>query len=198
MKWFTAVGAKMESQEGVFRVRAGTSVKDLLGVECYIWNTLLWSFVEEEKVYERMLRLLRLAFPTETVKTEIGLKAFQSSFQRLQTRGLVTFREADTWQEAEKAVFRESVVVCVDRSFGERFLLFCEGVAAGGSLSHSLRVFQKTPLEREHREILKTIQDSGIEGFCLQEAAEEQLNEVIELHRNKLLFVQSVKGELLG
>ncbi len=198
MKWYTAVGVKMEGSDGAFCVRAGSRQKDLLGAECYIWNALLWSFVEEEQIYKRMRYLLRLAFPEETAKTEIAPETFQSCFQRLQTRGLVTFRETDTPEEAARAVFQESTVTCVDRSFGERFLLFCEGVAEGNTLKNSLQVFRKHPLERSYRELLKTIRDSGADGFGLQKATKEQRNKVIELYRNKLLFIQSVKGELLG
>ncbi len=198
MKWYTAVGAKTESLDGTFCVRAGSSQKELLGAECYIWNALLWSFVEKEQIYERVCYLLRLAFPEERAKTEIAPETFQSSFQRLQTRGLVAFRETDTPEEAAKAVFCESAVACVDRSFGERFLLFCESVAEGETLKSSLNIFRKHPLERDYRELLKTIRDSGADGFGLQKATEEQRKEAIELYRNKLLFIQSVKGELFG
>lgn len=198
MKWYTAVGVKIESPEGTFRVRVGTMVKDLLGMECYIWNTLLWAFVGEKQIYGRMLRLLSLTFPEGSVQAKADLEDFKNSFQRLLIRGLITFRESDTREEAVRAAFRESSVAGVDRNFGERFLSFCESVADGKTLRSSLQMFQKNPLEREHRELLKTIQKSGAEGFCLKEATEEQLSAVIGLHGNKLLFIQSIKGELFG
>lgn len=37
--------------------------KILSGMEIYIWNALLWSFVEETQIYERMVQLLKAVFP---------------------------------------------------------------------------------------------------------------------------------------
>lgn len=45
MRWYTAVGVKMEHLGGLFCVQVGTENKILSGMEIFIWNALLWSFV---------------------------------------------------------------------------------------------------------------------------------------------------------
>ena len=172
MKWYTAVGVKLESRDGAFLVRAGRDTKNLLGVECYVWNTLLWSFIQEAEIYERMVWLLRLAFPGQPEKTDIDREEFQLCLRRLLTRGLAA---------------------CVGRTWGERFLLFCENAADGGTFRDSVRVFQKSPLEKAHRQLLKDIQSGGETGFSLERAEEGLLGDIMELHQNRLLFIQSVK-----
>lgn len=198
MKWYTAVGVKMENPDGAFCVQVGTQVKDLLGVECYIWNSLLWSFVEEKEIYIRMIRLLRLAFPEEPDKVNVDVEEFSFCFRRLLMRGLIAFREGETIEETARELFRTASVACVGRTFGERFLLFCESVAGGSPFTDSMHVFKKNPLEHTHRQLLKRIQGEGKEGFPLEDTEKELLEAVIELHQNKLLFIQSVKEGLLA
>ena len=91
---------KLESRDGAFRVRAGRDTKNLLGVECYVWNTLLWSFTQEAEIYERMVWLLKLTFPGQPEKTDIDREEFQLCLRRLLTRGLVACREAETMEGA--------------------------------------------------------------------------------------------------
>ena len=88
MRWYTAVGVKMESAGGAFLVRVGEDTKNLLGVECYVWNTLLWTFAEETKIYGRMVRLLELSFPGQPEKTDIDQEEFSLCLRRLLARGL--------------------------------------------------------------------------------------------------------------
>jgi len=197
MRWYTAVGVKIGSWDGTFLVRAGTEIKNLLGVESYIWNTLLWAFVGEGEVYERMLCLLRLSFPEEPEKRRIGLDEFEFAFRRLLQRGLLAFREEETAEEAARELIKSASVACVSSSFGERFLMFCEGFSGGSTFKDSFRVFKKNPLEQTYRQLLKEIQDSKETGFRLN-GTENLLEAVIELHRNKLLFIQSVKEGLVA
>lgn len=63
MRWYTAVGVKMEHPGGLFCVQVGTENKILSGMEIFIWNALLWSFVEETQIYGRMVQLLKAVFP---------------------------------------------------------------------------------------------------------------------------------------
>ncbi len=198
MKWYTAVGVKIESEDGTFLVRLGRDTKNLLGAECYIWNTLLWSFIEEAEIYERMVWLLRLSFPEHPEKAEIGREQFACSLRRLLTRGLVTCREDETVEGAADALLETADVACVGRSWGERFLLFCENVADGTPLRYSLQAFWKLPAEKTHKQILRAIRGSGASGFSLKEAGEEQREAVMELYRKRLLFIQSVKEESIG
>lgn len=198
MKWYTAVGVKTECPDDVFRIRTGKQEKDLLGVECYIWNTLLWSFVEEGQIYGRMTRLLNLAFPEDPVKAKVDLEEFRACFERLLIRELVISQEAESLKEAARELFKTASVTCVRRTFGERFLAFCESAAFGSPIKSALQVFKKNPLEASYKHLLKTIQDNGEMGLPLKEAEEGTLKAVIELYQNKLLFIQSVKEGALA
>lgn len=193
MKWYTAVGVKMESAGGAFCVRVGKETKNLLGVECYVWNALLWSFVEEREVYVRMVRLLELSFPGQPAKTDIDREEFLLCFRRLLSRGLIAFRESEDRKEAAEELLKAAYVACVGRTWGERFLTFCEGVACGTSLKDSLQVFKKSPLEKTRGELLREIQGSGGTGFSLEGADQELFGKIMELHQNRLLFIRSVK-----
>jgi len=193
MKWYTAVGVKLESRDGAFLVRAGRDTKNLLGVECYVWNTLLWSFVQEAEIYDRMVWLLRLAFPGQPEKTDIDREEFLLCLRRLLTRGLVVCRENETMEGAAETFLKAANVACVGRTWGERFLSFCESAADGGTFRDSVRVFQKNPLEKAHRQLLKDIRSGGETGFSLERADEGLLGDIMELHQNRLLFIQSVK-----
>lgn len=193
MKWYTAVGVKMASADGAFCVRVGRETKNLLGVECYVWNALLWSFVEETEIYERMVCLLKLTFPEQPAKTDIDREEYSLCFRRLLSRGLIAFRESEDGKEAAEELFRSACVACVGRSLGERFLTFCEGVAGGTPLKDSAQVFKKNPLEKTRRELLREIQGSGKTAFSLEGADQELIRNIKELHQNRLLFIQSVK-----
>ena len=59
MRWYTAVGVKMEHLGGLFCVQVGTENKILSGMEIFIWNALLWSFVEETQIYGRMVQFVK-------------------------------------------------------------------------------------------------------------------------------------------
>lgn len=198
MKWYTAVGVKTECPDDVFRIRTGKQEKDLLGVECYIWNTLLWSFVEEGQIYGRMTGLLNLAFPEDPVKAKVNPEEFRACFERLLIRELVISQEAQTPGKAARELFKTASVTCVRRTFGERFLAFCESAAFGNPIRSALQAFKKNPLEESHKHLLKTIQDNGEMGFPLKETEEGILKAVIELYQNKLLFIQSVKEGALA
>lgn len=193
MKWYTAVGVKIESTGGTFRVRVGKDTKNLLGVECYVWNTLLWSFVEETKIYGRMEGLLKLTFPGQPEKTDIDQEEFLLCLRRLLARGLVVCRENETMEGAAEMFLQAAHVACVGRTWGDRFLLFCESIADGNTLRESVQVFQKRPLEKAYGQFLRSIRNSGKEGFVLEGAERERLQTVLELYKSKLLFIQSIK-----
>lgn len=193
MKWYTAVGVKLESADGAFLVRVGRDTKNLLGVECNIWNTLLWSFTQEAEIYERMVWLLKRTFPGQPEKADIDREEFRLCLRRLLTRGLVACRENETMEGAAETFLKAANVACVGRTWGERFLSFCESAADGGTFRDSVRVFQKSPLEKAYRQLLKDIRSGGETGFSLERADEGLLGDIMELHQNRLLFIQSVK-----
>ena len=80
MRWYTAVGVKMDQPGGSFCVQVGAEKKILSGMEIYIWNALLWSFVEETQIYERMVQLLKAVFPGKNVDEKTGKMNLISAF----------------------------------------------------------------------------------------------------------------------
>lgn len=46
MRWYTAVGVKMDQPGGSFCVQVGAEKKILSGMEIYIWNALLGKDVK--------------------------------------------------------------------------------------------------------------------------------------------------------
>lgn len=131
MRWYTAVGVKMEHPGGLFCVQVGTENKILSGMEIFIWNALLWSFVEETQIYGRMVQLLKAVFPEKDLDGKTGKDEFNFCFRRLITRGLITFCECETEKEAAENLLQNAIVARVMRNSGERFLMFCESFACG-------------------------------------------------------------------
>lgn len=131
MRWYTAVGVKMEHPGGLFCVQVGTENKILSGMEIFIWNALLWSFVEETQIYGRMVQLLKAVFPEKDLDGKTGKDEFNFCFRRLITRGLITFCECETEKEAAENMLQNAIVARVMRNSGERFLMFCESFACG-------------------------------------------------------------------
>lgn len=198
MRWYTAIGAKIEQPGGAFCVQVKTEKKILSGMEIYIWNTLIWSFVEETQIYERMRKLMKLAFP-EKGEESMGEDEFQFCFRRLVSRGLLVYREADTPREAAYQMFRNAAVIRVMRNGGERFLMFCESYACGTPFLKACKVFRKDALEKLYRKNLFEIQNCGEVRWYLDTAEnpKEILNMFYLLYQKKLLFIHSVKEETI-
>lgn len=199
MRWYTAVGVKMDQPGGSFCVQVGAEKKILSGMEIYIWNALLWSFVEETQIYERMVQLLKAVFPGKNVDEKTGKDEFDFCFRRLSGRGLIAFRDCDTLKEAAEHLLKNAIVVRVMRNGGERFLMFCESFSCGTPFLKAIRVFRKEPLERTYQEFLLEIQQCGEVRQYLEKA--EQPDEILEiihlLYQKKILFIRSVKEEMI-
>lgn len=195
VRWYMAVGVKMEQQGGLFCVQVGTENKILSGMEIYIWNALLWSFVEETQIYGRMVQLLKAVFPEKDLEGKTGKDEFDFCFRRLIGRGLITFCECETQKEAAENLLQNATVAKVMRNGGERFLMFCESFACGTPFGKALRVFKKEPMEETHRQLLLELQKCGEVRHYLETA--EQPNEILEilylLYQKKILFIRSVK-----
>ena len=167
MRWYTAVGVKMEHPGGLFCVQVGTENKILSGMEIFIWNALLWSFVEETQIYGRMVQLLKAVFPEKDLDGKTGKDEFNFCFRRLITRGLITFCECETEKEAAENMLQNAIVARVMRNSGERFLMFCESFACGTPFWKALRVFKKEPMEERYRQFLLKIEKCGEVRYCL-------------------------------
>ena len=53
MKWYTAIGCKMEDDEGRLLVKIGGQEKVLTEMEAMLWAALTWSLCAENKIYSR-------------------------------------------------------------------------------------------------------------------------------------------------
>lgn len=192
MRWYTAVGVKMEHLGGLFCVQVGTENKILSGMEIFIWNALLWSFVEETQIYGRMVQLLKAVFPEKDLDGKTGKDEFNFCFRRLITRGLIIFCECETEKEAAENLLQNAIVARVMRNSGERFLMFCESFACGTSFWKALRVFKKEPMEERYRQFLLKIEKCGEVRYYLETT--EQPNEILEmlslLYQKKILFIR--------
>ena len=195
MRWYTAVGVKMEHLGGLFCVQVGTENKILSGIEIFIWNALLWSFVEETQIYGRMVQLLKAVFPEKDLDGKTGKDEFNFCFRRLITRGLIIFCECETEKEAAENLLQNAIVARVMRNSGERFLMFCESFACGTPFWKALRVFKKEPMEERYGQFLLKIEKCGEVRYYLETT--EQPNEILEmlslLYQKKILFIRSVK-----
>ena len=62
MKWYTAIGCKMEDDEGRLLVKIGGQEKVLTEMEAMLWAALTWSLCAENKIYSQMYRVLCITF----------------------------------------------------------------------------------------------------------------------------------------
>ena len=58
MKWYTAIGCKMEDDEGRLLVKIDGQEKVLTGREGMRWAALTWSLCAEKRLYSHMYRVL--------------------------------------------------------------------------------------------------------------------------------------------
>ena len=77
--------------------------------------------------------------------------------------------------------------------------MFCESFSCGTPFFKAIRVFRKEPLERTYQEFLLEIQHCGEVRQYLEKA--EQPDEILEiihlLYQKKILFIRSVKEEMI-
>ena len=65
MKWYTAIGCKMEDDEGRLLVKIDGQEKVLTEMEGMLWAALTWSLCAENRIYSQMYRVLCLTFGEE-------------------------------------------------------------------------------------------------------------------------------------
>ena len=60
MKWYTAIGCKMEDDEGRLLVKIDGQEKVLTEMEGMLWAALTWSLCAENRIYSQMYRYYAL------------------------------------------------------------------------------------------------------------------------------------------
>ena len=106
MKWYTAIGIKKNTGKREFCVQVGKEEKVLTGMEIYIWTALLWAFCEEEAIYGRVEKFLRITFGEEEAEQRICREEYAFGFRRLCIRGLIVYCEGENAEEAMMCLMR--------------------------------------------------------------------------------------------
>ena len=222
MKLYTAIGIRNNGDGKSFSVRLGEEEKILEDMEIYIWSSILWTFCEEEKVYGRMEKMVGMALGEERAKQKIRREEYASCLRRLCVRGLVVCSEGEDAEDAVMRLMRSAVMKPSRITFGERFRAFREGMKRGQGLRFAVRAFRKESLDKEERELLWQIhqtgdiarhlkelrENTGRNSFFLQDDAQrDKLQEIMQkdfiasvvtLYGKKLLNICSLHGEAVS
>lgn len=220
MKWYTAIGVKINNGEGEFCVQTGQEEKVLVGMEIYIWTSLLWAFCEEETIYGRIEKLLILTFGEREAKQRICYEEYAFCFRRLCIRGLIACCEGENAEEAIMCLMRTAVLAPSQISMRERSEAFWESLRNGRGFRFSMKAFQRMPLKENERELLQKIRQSGSMAYHLENVRnqadrtillpaddallkefqemmqKEFLADVIVLYGKKFLNISSVEKEV--
>ena len=210
MKWYTAVGIKVNHYDGKFHVRNHKyEEKVLCGMEIFLWTSLLWAFTEESGIYIRIKYLLDFTFPDGNRK-EVDVEEFKYCLRRLCMRGLITACEGDTKEEAAAELMRKATVELTNASFHDRYISFLTSLVHGNGFRFSLKAFKKKPLEKSHRKLLERLKEQGeivlyleeiqAEGteygqnaFGVCERQKEFLHIIMELYKKKIITIRTVE-----
>lgn len=161
MKWYTAIGIKINSGKKEFCVQVGEREKVLRGMEIYIWTALLWAFCEQEAVYERMKKLLQITFGENEAKRKICQEEYDFCFRRLCIRGLIVCCESEKMEDAAICLMKAAVLKPSQIRKGEQIKNFWDSLKIGRGLRFSLKAFHKQNLEDNERQLLEKIEKCG-------------------------------------
>ena len=100
MKWYTAIGCKMEDDEGRLLVKVGGQEKVLTEMEAMLWAALTWSLCAENKIYSQMYRVLCITFGEAHATEWVDEEDFLFCLRRLKKRGLVAECDGESKEEA--------------------------------------------------------------------------------------------------
>lgn len=200
-KWYTSIGRKTGHGDGKFYVRIGTEEKVLVGLEIYLWSSMLWCFTLEEFIYGRLQKLLRFTFPDDSTKS-FDVEAYQYCFRRLCNRGLVVMAEGENEEKAKANLFRTAIVETQSVTLSERLYMFLTSLANGHGIRFSLGAFHKQGINNQERELLRCFQKCGEIAQYLEEMQDKEnmqesfLCNVATLYKKKLLLIQKVGKEV--
>ena len=150
MKWYTAIGCKMEDDEGRLLVKIDGQEKVLTEMEGMLWAALTWSLCAENRIYSQMYRVLCLTFGEEYATEWADEEDFLFCLRRLKKRGLVA--ECDGTD-----------------SFSERLGAFADDLALGKGLKIALRAFKRPVFTYEERMVLQQLAGGGYIPYHLAE-----------------------------
>ena len=169
MKWYTAIGCKMEDDEGRLLVKIDGQEKVLTEMEGMLWAALTWSLCAENRIYSQMYRVLCLTFGEEYATEWADEEDFLFCLRRLKKRGLVAECDGASKEEALWFLLSKSVVSPARDSFFERLGAFADDLALGKGLKIALRAFKSPVLTYEERMVLQQIAGNGYVPYHLAE-----------------------------
>ena len=175
MKWYTAIGCKMEDDEGRLLVKIGGQEKVLTEMEAMLWAALTWSLCAENKIYSQMYRVLCIKFGEAHATEWADEEDFLFCLRRLKKRGLVAECDGESKEEALWLLLSKSVVVPVTDSFSERLGAFADDLALGKGLKIALRAFKRPVFTYEERMVLQQLAGGGYIPYHLQKSEGIQL-----------------------
>ena len=169
MKWYTAIGCKMEDDEGRLLVKIGGQEKVLTEIETMLWAALTWSVCAENRIYSQMYRVLCITFGEEKATDWADEEDFLFCLRRLKKRGLVAECDGASKEEALWFLLSKSVVSPARDSLFERLGTFADDLALGKGLKIALRAFKSPVLTYEERMVLQQIAGNGYVPYHLAE-----------------------------
>lgn len=169
MKWYTAIGCKMEDDEGRLLVKIGGQEKVLTEMEAMLWAALTWSLCAENKIYSQMYRVLCITFGEAHATEWADEEDFLFCLRRLKKRGLVAECDGESKEEALWLLLSKSVVSPVTDSFSERLGAFADDLALGKGLKIALRAFKRPVFTYEERMVLQQLAGGGYIPYHLAE-----------------------------
>ena len=169
MKWYTAIGCKMEDDEGRLLVKIGGQEKVLTEMEAMLWAALTWSLCAENKIYSQMYRVLCITFGEAHATEWADEEDFLFCLRRLKKRGLVAECDGTSKEEALWFLLSKSVVSPARDSLFERLGAFADDLALGKGLKIALRAFKSPVLTYEERMVLQQIAGNGYVPYHLAE-----------------------------
>ena len=169
MKWYTAIGCKMEDDEGRLLVKIGGQEKVLTEMEAMLWAALTWSLCAENKIYSQMYRVLCITFGEAHATEWADEEDFLFCLRRLKKRGLVAECDGESKEEALWLLLSKSVISPVTDSFSERLGAFADDLALGKGLKIALRAFKRPVFTYEERMVLQQLAGGGYIPYHLAE-----------------------------
>ena len=169
MKWYTAIGCKMEDDEGRLLVKIGGQEKVLTEMEAMLWAALTWSLCAENKIYSQMYRVLCITFGEAHATEWADEEDFLFCLRRLKKRGLVAECDGASKEEALWFLLSKSVVSPARNSLFERLGTFADDLALGKGQKIALRAFKSPVLTYEERMVLQQIAGNGYVPYHLAE-----------------------------
>lgn len=168
MKWYTAIGMKKNLGPGEFCVQVGHNEKVLRGTEIYIWTALLWTFCEEEDIYDRVKKMLQLTFGEKEAEEKLCKEEYLFCLRRLCVRKLVICCEGETAEGAVMCIMEKAVLKPYYIPAEERWSIFFESIKRGRGLRFALKAFKRNFLEEDERKLLEILKKSGDIGQHLE------------------------------